>query len=152
MGSKQGLGERIALGASKEAAQEVIRRTVPRLTPRMTRRTAAAQARAVIGEGRRLAGKAIGGAAALAKSPVGALGARALGAAAAAGIASYTITSKILQNIKDRKERKAQERFLAAQAYRKARLAAQKAKGGRALTSAEHAELAAEFKARLAEI
>jgi len=74
-----------------------------------------------------------------------------IGLALAAGLASYAATTKILNTIKDRKERKAQAAFNAAQAYRLARERAV-SKLGRSLTALEHGELSRAFKAELATI
>lgn len=71
--------------------------------------------------------------------------------ALAAGLASFAATTAIINRIRDKRERKQQAAFEAAQAYRLARQRAED-QLGRPLTGPEHQELARAFKAKLAEI
>lgn len=128
---------------------------------------AVAKSRSLVKAGRRtlqrIAGPGSGGTTAgavktILRSPVsktvsaGAAGfAGTLGAVALAGIASYAITTKILNVAKARRLARAEQAALAADAYRAARVEAE-AKAGRPLTAAEQRILAAEFKAALAAI
>jgi hypothetical protein len=67
------------------------------------------------------------------------------------GLASFAATTAILTRIKDKRERKAQAAYEAAQAYRLARQRAEE-QLGRGLTRLEHDELARAFKQQLAAI
>lgn len=101
-------------------------------------RAAAAVTKKASGLGRKLVAPAV-------------LTASTVSIALAAGLASYAATTAVLRRIRDRKERRAQSRFEAAQAYRIARAKAEE-RLGRPLKAFEHQELAAAFKARLKEI
>lgn len=80
---------------------------------------------------------------------VGAASAGQLAAVALAGIASYYITSKVLQYFRQKKLDRAAAAAAAADAYRLARLDAVRQQRGRPLTAAQHAQLAAAFKSEL---
>lgn len=74
-----------------------------------------------------------------------------VGLAAAAGLAAFAGTTAILHRIRDAKERKAKEQFLAAQGYRVAR-ADLEHRLGRAPTRPEHDLLAAVWRDKLPQV
>lgn len=95
----------------------------------------------------------------LAGQPVGALlkggakkAAGLLGVVALAGLASYYVTTKILEAHKKKRLDRNEAAAVAADAYRAARLEAQRQQGGAPLSSAQHRALADAFKQRMAEI
>jgi len=81
---------------------------------------------------------------------VATLGAGTLGYVALAGIASFAITTALLNYLNDRKVAKQDKAFELGQAYRKARLEAE-SQNGRALTKEQQKILADEFKKNLKE-
>jgi len=95
------------------------------------------------------------GAGALLRSPVSKVAtasfAGTLSAVALAGIASYSITTYILEARKRRKMDRAEQAAAAADAYRAARIAAAE-KQGQPLTSKQQAQLAAIFKTKLSSL
>jgi len=92
---------------------------------------------------------------AIARSPVSALvakgGARLLGVVALAGIASYAITTKIINVRKKRRLDRAALAAAAADAYRLARLEAASQQGA-PLSAEQQRQLAAEFKSQLSDL
>lgn len=117
-------------GAAQRAVQNVVRTGATRAAAAATKKGSAL--------GKKLVAPAV-------------LTAGTVSIALAAGLASYAATTAVLRRIRDRKERRAQSRFEAAQAYRIARAKAEE-RLGRPLKGFEHQELAAAFKARLKEI
>lgn len=139
-------GERFATALGKQAVATAIGRGLTSKAARKSRssaiRTGISAASSKVGRGFAKV-KAVGQAGAFTGGAKAVIG--KLGLAAAAGVASYKATSYVLQRIKDRKERKAQELFERAQAYRLARADA-KRRLGRNLRPAELALLAQQFK------
>lgn len=137
---KRTRAERLAETRAINAVERAARRTV------VTGITKAAKSRT--GERITTGAAALG---AYLKSPVSkvltagsASAAGAVGLSIAAGLASYGATTAILRGIKNRKERRQQAAFEAAQAMRTARLDAQ-ARLGRPLTIPENQRLAQAF-------
>lgn len=80
---------------------------------------------------------------------LGAASAGQLGAVALAGLASYYITTKVLQYFRQKKLDRAAAAAAAADAYRLARTDAVRQQRGKPLTATQHAQLAAAFKNEL---
>jgi len=143
------VGERVGTAVAREVAQTAVQRVIPRISPRAK----AKQTRAFVSETAKQGAAAITKAAGVLRSPIGkGVGAVALtttlGVALAGGLAAYALTTAVLNKIKDARERKQVAQFEAAQAYRKARLAAE-AQLGRPLTATENRVLGEAFKAEL---
>lgn len=154
--SASSLAERVIVGSAKEAAQTVIQQTVPKL--RLTKKQMASQTRILIAEGKKSTGAAVARVASAAAkvgktlaAPVAALSGTMVAAALGAGLAAFAATTYLINRIKDKKERKAQAEFQAAQAYRQARLVAEQQKGS-PLTAGEQASLSRQFKDAIARI
>lgn len=139
--------------STERAIAKAIGVKVPRASGRTTvaeKIAVAAGGRAAALGGRRLAGK-LSGATLEAFLSGGvfsggaAMVAARLSVVAAAGLAAYAATSAILNKIRDAKERKAQQRFELAQAYRQTRLDLA-ASAGRPLTAVEQSILSTKFK------
>lgn len=83
------------------------------------------------------------------RSPVGQLARRnVIGTAIAVGLAAFAATSATLRGIRNRREKREREQYLAARAYRLARLNAEE-QFGRPLRREEHDLLAAEWRDKL---
>lgn len=78
-----------------------------------------------------------------------AIGAKGLAGVALAGIAAYWVTSKILEARKAKRTTRAELAAAASDGYRLARQEAVRANKGKALTTAQHLELANAYKAEL---